>query len=367
MTGRRRAHTKVSSSAGRPGSVFLAALVLLVAFAAVPTAESQSWYDSGWSSRQRITIDSDAAAYGLSGGLTDFPFLVKITNAGNDLFAKAQGDGDDILFTASDGATKIPHEIESFSRGAGSEDLTAWVLLPTFAHDADTVIYIYYGNPAAGNQQSPYAVWDGNYASVWHLRENGGVSEYRDSTRNGNTMIGGTVTANRAPTRTADAVAGYAQDFPNADDVIDVGGWDVSGNSLTLSAWFNHTAGTADDRFISKANGNPNENTWWQLGLSTGSALRFRLMTGGVSVDYSAGAITNGVWTLATGVYDGTKMNLYQNGTLVGSWAKTGDIDVDPAVLSPSGTIPPRSAPAPWTASSTSRGWHGWPARWTGS
>ena len=313
--------------------LFAALLTLLLLLAASPRGEAQSWYDPAWSSRQRITIDSDSAAYALSGSLTEFPFLIKVTTAANDLFTRAQADGDDILFTTSDGVTKIPHEIENFDSSSGSEDLTAWVLLPTFLHNANTIIYMYYGNPAAGSQESPYAVWDGDFASVWHLGENGAVSEYRDSTRNGNTMIGGTITTNRAPTQTTDAIAGYAQDFPNTDDLIETSGWDVSGNALTLSAWFKHTGGTSDDRFISKANGTPDANTWWQLGLSGGTQLRFRLKTDDVPSDNRAGTITDNVWTYATGVYDGTKMNLYQNGSLIGSWVKTGSISVDPSVL----------------------------------
>jgi hypothetical protein len=199
MAGRQSEHRKTLRAIRRRCMVFWVA-VSLSALAAAPRAEPQSWYDAAWENRQRITIDSDAAAYSLSGSLTAFPYLVKLTNASNEVFSRAQSDGDDILFTDADGVTKVPHEIENFNTGAGSEDLTAWVLLPAFVHDADTVIYMYYGNPTAGSQEYPYAVWDGDYASVWHLGENGGVSEYRDSTRNGNTMIGGTITTNRAPT-----------------------------------------------------------------------------------------------------------------------------------------------------------------------
>ena len=46
-----------------------------------PTFAQTGWYGSGWTSRQKITIDSDAAAYTLTGDLTDFPFLISITSA----------------------------------------------------------------------------------------------------------------------------------------------------------------------------------------------------------------------------------------------------------------------------------------------
>jgi hypothetical protein len=68
--------------------MFWAALCLS-ALAAVPRVESQSWYDAAWENRQRIAIDSDAAAYSLSGDLTAFPYLVKLTNASNEVFSRA--------------------------------------------------------------------------------------------------------------------------------------------------------------------------------------------------------------------------------------------------------------------------------------
>ena len=110
--------------------------LLLLAATSVPPLMAQSWYDSAWTSRQQITINSNAGAYGLSASLTKFPFLVKITDSANDLFTRAQASGNDILFTAEDGITKIPHEIENYSNG-GSKDLTAWVQLPIFRYNAD--------------------------------------------------------------------------------------------------------------------------------------------------------------------------------------------------------------------------------------
>ena len=145
----------------------------------VGTVSAQSWYNSAWTSRQEITIDSDHANLSLSGDLTDFPYLVALS-AANDVFTNAQTDGDDILFTDSDGTTLLAHELDEYD--AGGTSLVAWVRLPTFVYDADTTIYMYYGNPSVASQQRPEEVWDSDYTAVWHLRENGGVSEYRDST-----------------------------------------------------------------------------------------------------------------------------------------------------------------------------------------
>ena len=156
----------------QPGPAPLRFCLLLLLFTAtsVPALMAQSWYSAAWTSRQQITINSNALAYSLSSDLVKFPFLFSI-GAANDVFTKAQASGNDILFTAADGVTKIPHEIESYNNS--TPILTAWVQLPTFFHSSTTVIYMYYGNPNAGNQQQPTQVWDSSYGSVWHLKETG--------------------------------------------------------------------------------------------------------------------------------------------------------------------------------------------------
>jgi hypothetical protein len=47
------------------------------------------------------------------------------------------------------------------------------------------VLYIYYGNAAAANQQNPAGVWDSSYKGVWHL-PNGTILNGSDSTANAN-------------------------------------------------------------------------------------------------------------------------------------------------------------------------------------
>ena len=39
----------------------------------------------------------------------------------------------------------------------------------SLSNSADTVVYAYYGNAVATNQQNPTGVWDSNYKGVWHF------------------------------------------------------------------------------------------------------------------------------------------------------------------------------------------------------
>ena len=81
---------------------------------------SSDWYSSSWSYRKQITIDNTK----VDADLTNFPVLVNLSSDSN-LASNAQSDGDDILFTSSNGTTKLDHEIEIYTSATGA--LVAWV------------------------------------------------------------------------------------------------------------------------------------------------------------------------------------------------------------------------------------------------
>jgi len=130
------------------------------------TTKPQIWEMPGWAYRKQITIDYTK----VNGTLNNFPVLIEFTDSG--MIGKTQEDGDDILFTLSDG-TKLAHEIESYDELTGH--LVAWVNVPILSSIEDTILYMYYGNDLAENQQSPEEVWDSNYLAVHHLEETEGT------------------------------------------------------------------------------------------------------------------------------------------------------------------------------------------------
>ena len=137
------------------------------------------WYSGAWLYRKKITIDHNKVA----GSLNGFPVLLDRTDAA--VGAKAQQpSGNDILFTSWDGTTRIPHEFESYTWNSGA--LVVWVMVPSLSPTTDTVIYMYYDNPAAPNQQDPASVWDANYVGVWHLNDTSGTT-IKDSSSSANT------------------------------------------------------------------------------------------------------------------------------------------------------------------------------------
>lgn len=67
-----------------------------------------SWFNEDWRYRQKITINPDPAGNDLVPSQQNhFPVLIKITDQNNSIFGNALSNGDDILFTASDGTTKL--------------------------------------------------------------------------------------------------------------------------------------------------------------------------------------------------------------------------------------------------------------------
>src|SRR5690606_19988117 len=114
------------------------------------------------------------------------------------LAARALSTGNDILFTSSNGTTKLSHQIESYVSASG--DLVAWVEIPTLSSSTNTVIYMYYGNGAAANQQNVTGTWDANFRGVYHLNgsfADATVNAY-NGTNTGTTSITGKISNARS-------------------------------------------------------------------------------------------------------------------------------------------------------------------------
>lgn len=179
---------------------------------------SSPWFDANWQLRKEITINSSR----VSSDLTEFPMLVSITDA--ELGASAQPNGDDILFTLSDGITKLSHEIESWNDRPNK--LEAWVKVPKLSSSSDTKIFMYYGNQEALNQEDVEKTWNINYKAVYHLNDN-----FLDSTRNNFDLT------NTGSTNTK-GIIGDGLNFDGVNDSLFVSGFPFS-SEFTISGWVN--------------------------------------------------------------------------------------------------------------------------------
>ncbi len=191
---------------------------------------------SRWQYRQEIAISSTMVNG--TNALSDFPVLIKTTDQNNPVFAGALSSGYDIVFTGPDKVTPIPFEIEYFNNNGTNNELDAWVGIDSLSADSDTVIYMYYGNGSATNQQTPEAVWDSNHVMVQHLNESCG--QHFDSTGNYNdsndvkVATQGQATITKIGPNDEFKIDHYVQ-VPDRgiDSSLDLSG----SGSITLSAW----------------------------------------------------------------------------------------------------------------------------------
>jgi hypothetical protein len=276
-----------------------------------------AWYNASWNDRKSITINHTKVAG--SSNLTNFPMLVSLTDA--NLATVANGgnvglsDGTDILFTAADGATKLAHEIESYNPSTGQ--LVAWVNTPAVSPTSDTMIFMYYGNASATDQQNRTGVWDSNYGGVWHLGTVGGALSTNDSTSNANnaTVIG---TASVA----AGEVGGGAA-LSGSPNYIDAGNSPsvLPTQTGTLSIWVNYNAFGNWTTPIGNGNiaGDINGAMIWNR--SSGQ-VDFEVDGAGGRDNTSGGTLSTGQWYYLVGSWDGSNVNLYTNGVLTSSIAE---------------------------------------------
>ena len=193
-------------------------------------------FANGYSFRRLIDItDAQVSA----GPHTNFPILVsttltdiKTTGNGGDV---TDAEGDDIIFTDSDGTTQLAHEVEKYVATTG--ELIAWVRVPSLS--ATSQVYIYYGNAAItafqGNVTSNgvTGVWDANFKGVWHL-PNGTTLGALDSTSNAEH---GTISGTTAASGQIDEAAS----FDGSGNIITMSGVSQIGAG-TISAWINPTS-----------------------------------------------------------------------------------------------------------------------------
>jgi hypothetical protein len=112
--------------------------------------QTASWLSSSWQYRGSVSIAN-------AGGTTLTGYQLNVVLAPGFDFTKAQSNGGDIRFTASDGVTLLPYWIESWNPGNSSASL--WVKVPSIPA-AGATIYMYFGNPSATSASNGNSTFD---------------------------------------------------------------------------------------------------------------------------------------------------------------------------------------------------------------
>jgi hypothetical protein len=262
-----------------------------------------------------ITIDHTKVISNLTG----FPVLIDIYDS--DLKTNVQPDGDDIMFVSN--GRSLPHEIELFDQQYNSTHahLVAWVRAD-LSSSLDTVITMYYSNPAMANQENPLEVWRNQYQGVWHLGDDPSSTlpapQIIDSTYNGNDgTTHGTMTQ-------SDLVVGHignALDFDGSNDYVDCGNTvplTVGYNDFAMSVWF---ASTDLDVPLAIKGAIGTDAYRYMLSITSSGTVKAEIDDNSVSPGkitiYSASALNDGFWHYAVMVRAGSWLHLYIDGSEV--------------------------------------------------
>jgi flagellin-like protein len=259
-----------------------------------------------WNYRKKITIDKTKVSG--TTPLSDFPVLVSLTLENP---AHVQPNGNDFVFTSSDGTTKLSHEIESYNSGTGA--LVAWVKVPWLTSASNTDLYLYYGNASTSSQQDPHATWSNGYQEVWHLNESSG--NVQDST-----MAGYTGTVSGSVNRIAPGKISSAVEFlgPSTVTYLTLNDGDLGNNApFTVSAWFYLDNPTASSGIVTK--GRETGHDWIGLWANESKGFTFGWDSGpGKGGNVSGSVLANHIWYYGVGTFDGLDRRLYLNGSLNG-------------------------------------------------
>ena len=291
------------------GAVFLVTAVFGIYFAYGPSSKypeqiqnakaSASWYNSGWSYRKQITIDNTK----VDNDLTNFPVLINLSSD-SSLAANALASGNDILFTSSDGTTKLDHEIETYTSGSGA--LVAWVKVPSLSNSVDTELYMYYGNSGALDQQAATDTWDANYLGVWHMDEtSGAIDDSSINNYNGNRSGG------ELDSVATSSQVGFGQALVSSTISTSLNIFSTMSGSFTAEAWINNPNSGHGWGWIFGGNG------WVFLLGKQELESSFHVNIGGIgswSSMASAEDAFDGNWHHIVGVYDGSNALIYVDG-----------------------------------------------------
>jgi len=270
-------------------------------------------FKPGWLYRKTIKIDHTL----VEEDVTDFPVLIDITDA--DIGAKALANGDDLLFTSDDGETKLNHEIELYEVSSPAH-LIAWVK-SDLSSSEDTILYLYYGNAGASNQENIEGVWDSNFAIVQHLEETSG--NHYDSTSNDNDATTINVITQGSATGQIDGADELGGSTSHKIIVPDSDSLDIN-DAITISAWiYPESWGGGDTgRIIDKTIDSAYGFFVWN---SDGGKVSFYWYDGTAThqISSSGGSVSLDSWQHAVVTYDRSNVKFYINGVPKGIVART--------------------------------------------
>lgn len=276
---------------------------------------------TNWAYSSKVYINTSNSGANITSDLTNYPLLVRLTNA-NFHFSQAQSDGGDLRFADSTGRL-LNYSIERFD--ATNKLAEIWVMIPTVSGNNNRQYFkMHWGKSNAISLSSPSGVFQTNnsYVGVWNLNESSGSAA--DATTYGNS---GTFTGSVPNVQTGMVARGHY--FDGNGDYVSVANASslsmTSNDRVTVSAWINRSGANVS----ADANEGVAGKWDWNAGATNREYLLYNYNSGScgpafiISTDGSATnetrycsnfPITNGTWYHIVGVADGSKVRVYVNG-----------------------------------------------------
>jgi hypothetical protein len=311
-------------------------LFVAAAGLAVFVGLSQAAPYSAWTKYREVTINTTAGGANVAGSVTNFPVLVRLSNAsegaGASVLSEALTGGADIRFTDSTGNTALGYEIESWSATSAA----IWVKVPVVAGNASTKVRLYWNRSGAPTASSGASVFGGNnFIGVWHLGNATGAAVRPNSANPGtnDAAPSGTEAATMTPRAgiigSADSLRAQSADAGSkeADDHFNMGQIVFPDSQVTVSMWvrlpdpqkfvnWNH--------FFTHGNNTLDTNLWFGRN-ATSTGLRARSAHGGAeSGDAGSTTLANALSTLETWMHlavtkdslGGKRWRVYKDGVM---------------------------------------------------
>ncbi|MBB3054945.1 DUF2341 domain-containing protein [Mucilaginibacter gotjawali] len=264
-----------------------------------------------------ITLNS--ASLGITSNLTNFPALLSIqdnnliiSGACTDKVYYPNGPNYDFAFYDNTTGAECYYQVESYNQTTGT--LLVWVQIPTLTYATNKSITFYYGStsPSTTHNTAFYQnTWASDYKGVFHFNE----SSYSGSVTDGSS---GAHTGTTSGMTSADLVTGKigtAYSFNGSSKKITFGSIPITG-TFTLSAWVKLAAINIDQKVMTNQSAAGNSSGGYKLGVYTNNYPETESGTAGDrgSTPFPT-AFTTGTWHYIQGVYTGSTLSTYVDGS----------------------------------------------------
>jgi len=229
----------------RAPHIFRKSLLLGLLGLTLFSSAAHAWWNSEWTIRKKITLDTAAAGLGAGDAPVTAVVLIRLHD-GDFQFSAARDDASDIRFVAADDKTPLSSHIERFD-GLLNEAYV-WVKVPDLKGGAPATFWLYYGNtgPNALRVEDSKATYDAETVLVYHFNEKNAPP--KDSTGNANNAETPGVTVDGSLIGSGLRLTGKNPvTIPQTASLV----WN-EGQTLTWSAWIKPAALAANAVLFSR-------------------------------------------------------------------------------------------------------------------